>query len=90
MPNFASSNSGTRLRLWRAERLRLYRRRFHGPSERLKIRVSDENINNLAKRGYLGPDELDDEKAIRQAVSLFIWDALFGAHVKSQERAPND
>jgi hypothetical protein len=79
MPNSASGNSGTRLRLWRAERLRLYRRRFHGPSERLKIRVSDENINNLAKRGYLGPDELDHEEAIRQALSLFLWDALFGA-----------
>jgi hypothetical protein len=79
MPSSASNNSGTMLRRWRAERLRLYRRRFHGSSERLKIRVSDENINNLAKRGYLGPDELDHEEAIRQALSLFLWDALFGA-----------
>ena len=79
MPNSASSNSGTRLPLWRAERFRLYRRQFPGPSERLKIRVRDENINNLAKRGYLGPDELDDRQAISQAVSLFIWDALYGA-----------
>jgi len=79
MPNSASSNSGTRLPLWRAERLRLYRRQFPGPSERLKIRVRDENINNLARRGYLGPDELDDPQAISQAVSLFIWDVLYGA-----------
>jgi len=79
MPNSASRNSGTRLPLWRAERLRLYRRRFHGPRRRLKIRVSDKNVNNLAKRGYLGPDELDDEQAIRQALSLFLWDALLGA-----------
>jgi hypothetical protein len=78
MPNSASSNSGTRLPLWRAERLRLYRRRFHGPRRRLKIRVSDKNINNLAKRGYLGPDELDDERAISQALRLFLWDALLG------------
>jgi hypothetical protein len=39
----------------------------------------DENINNLTKRGYLGRDELDDPQAISQAVSLFIWDALYGA-----------
>jgi hypothetical protein len=58
MPNPASSNSGTGLPLWRAERLRLYRRRSHGPRRRLKIRVSDKNINSLAKRGYLGPNEL--------------------------------
>src|ERR1700749_1412669 len=79
MPNCTSRNSGTRLPLWRAERLRLYRRRFPGPSERLKIRVRGENISNLAKRGYLGPDELDDPQAISQAVRLFIWDALYGA-----------
>jgi hypothetical protein len=79
MPNCTSRNSGTRLPLWRAERLRLYRRQFSGPSERLKIRVRDENINCLARRGYLGPDELDDPQAISQAVRLFIWDALYGA-----------
>jgi hypothetical protein len=78
MPNSASGNSGTRLPLWRAERLRLYRRRFPGRRRRLKVRLGDKRINGLVKRGYLGPNELDNERAIRQALSLFLWDALLG------------
>ena len=45
----------------------------------LEIMVSDENINGLVKRGYLDLDEIDDAQAIREALSLFLWDALLGA-----------
>ena len=62
-----------------AERARLYRRRFRGPRHSREIRVSDENINRLVKRGYLALDEIDDAQAIREALSLFLWDALLGA-----------
>jgi hypothetical protein len=79
MPNCTSRNSGTRLPLWRAERLRLYRRRFPGPGRRLlEVRLSNQRINGLAKRGYLGPNELDNERAISQALRLFLWDTLIG------------
>ena len=78
MPNSASGNSNVSLRLSRAERLRQYRRRFPGPGRRLKVRLSDKRINGLLKRGYLGPNELDNERAISQALRLFLWDALIG------------
>jgi hypothetical protein len=73
MPNSASGNSRTR-----AERLRLYRRRFPGPGQPRKVRITDENIIGLVKRGYLGANERDDTQAIKEAVSLFLWDALVG------------
>jgi hypothetical protein len=76
MPNSASGNSGTTFPLSPAERSRLYRRRFRGPRELVKIRISDEKINGLVKRGYLGQNELDDPQAIKQALSLFLWDTL--------------
>jgi hypothetical protein len=76
MLNSALGNSDIRLPRWRTERLRHYRRRFPGPRQRLKIRVTAKNINGLMKRGYLGPAELDDERAIGQALSLFLWDSL--------------
>jgi hypothetical protein len=78
MPNSASSNSGTRLPVWRAERLRHYRRRFPGPRRRFNLRVTRKRVNALVKRGYLGPNEVNDEPAIGQALSLFLWDALIG------------
>ena len=71
-----------------AERSRLYRQRFRPPRHRLRIRVSDENINDLVKRGYLGPDEFDDDQAISQALSLFLWDSLLGA--QRQIAGPRD
>ena len=68
----------TNLPLSPAERARLCRRRFRGPSETLEIRISDENINGLVKRGYLDLNEIDDTRAISRAMSLFLWDALLG------------
>jgi len=79
MPNSTSTNSGTRLPLWRAERLRQYRRRFPGPGgRRVDVRITRKRVNALLKRGYLGPNELDNERAISQALRLFLWDALIG------------
>ena len=75
MPNSVSG----KFPLSSAERSRLYRQRFSASSESLNIRVTDERINGLAKRGYLGPDEVDDRQAISQALSLFLWGVLFGA-----------
>jgi hypothetical protein len=67
-----------------AERSRLYLRRFRGKRATHTIRVSDKNINGQLKRGYLGPNEVNDVQAIKQAVSLFLWDSL----QKSPKRAP--
>ena len=78
MPNSASGNSDVSLLRWRAERLRQYRRRFPGPRRRFNLRVTRKRVNALVRRGYLGPNELDNERAIRQALSLFLWDALIG------------
>jgi hypothetical protein len=92
MPNSASDNSRTAFPLSPAERSRLYRRRFRVRrgratirGSRVKIRVSDDNLNGLVKRGYLGPNELDDVQATKEALSLFLWDKL----QKSPKRAPD-
>jgi hypothetical protein len=53
-----------------------YRRRFPVPRLSRKVWISDEKINRLVKRGYLAPNELDDTGAIKEALSLFVWDAL--------------
>jgi hypothetical protein len=78
MPNSASGNSGIAFPLSPAERSRLYRRRFPVPRLSRKVWISDEKINGLVKRGYLGPNELDDAQAIKEALSLFVGDALLG------------
>jgi hypothetical protein len=79
MSNSASGNSNVSLPLSRAERLRQYCRRFPGPGgRRLKVRITRKRVNALLKRGYLGPNELDNERAISQALRLFLWDALIG------------
>jgi hypothetical protein len=38
--------------------------------------MTDKTIRGLIKRGYLGPEERDNLTAIRQAMSLFLWDDL--------------
>jgi hypothetical protein len=86
-PNSASNPLHNKLPLSPAERLRLYHKRFPVPRLSLKIRVSDEKINRLVKRGYLGPNEVDDAQAIRQALSLFLWDALLGAPRQTASKA---
>jgi len=58
------------------ERARRYRQALRGPRRRLKIRINDERIRALVKRAYLGPNERDDPKAIRQAITLFLRDSL--------------
>jgi hypothetical protein len=78
MPNFTSGNSDISLARSRAERLREYRRRFPGGGKRFYPRVSRKQVNALVKRGYLGTNERDDDKALGQALSLFMWDALVG------------
>lgn len=87
MPNSASRNSGTRFPLWRAERLRQYHRRFPGPGRRLKVRITRRRVNALLKRGYLGPNELYNERAISQALRLFLWDALTGDRRQTATKA---
>jgi hypothetical protein len=52
--------------------------RFPVPRKSRKVWISDEKINRLVKRGYLAPNELDDTQAIKEALSLFVWDALSG------------
>jgi hypothetical protein len=78
MPNSASGNSDISLPRSRAQRLREYRRRFPGPDKRFHLRVSRKRVHALVKRGYLGANERDDDKALGQALSLFMWDALVG------------
>jgi len=76
MPNPASGNPRTTLPLSPAERSRLYLRRFGRQRGTHRIRIRDEYVNGLVKRGYLGQTEVDDIQAVKQAVSLFLWDSL--------------
>ena len=87
MPNSASSNSDVSLPFSRAERLRDYRRRFPGPGRRVNVRITRKRVNALLKRGYLGPNEVEDEQAILQALSLFLWDALIGDRRQTATKA---
>jgi hypothetical protein len=76
MPNSTSRNSGTTLPLSPSERSRLFRRRFRGPVWRATVRLSDGQVGTLVKRGYLGPNEVDEPQAIKEALSLFLWDTI--------------
>jgi hypothetical protein len=67
------------------ERSRLYHQLLRTPGCSLKIKISEQHVNTLVKRGYLGPDELHDGRAIGQAASLFFRDALL-ARVKLRGR----
>ncbi len=69
----------TNLPLSPAERALRYRRGLRElcrPRRRLPIRITDQIIKGLVKRGYLGPQERENSTAIRQAVSLVLWDEL--------------
>ena len=46
------------------------------PIFRRRIRVTNKIIRGLVKRGYLGPRQRENPTAVRQAVKLFVWDAL--------------
>jgi hypothetical protein len=59
-----------------AERARRYRQALRGPRRRLEVRINNQRIRTLVKRGYLGPNERDNPKAIRQAITLFFQDSL--------------
>ena len=87
MPNCTSRNSGTRFPFWRAERLRQYRRRFPSPGRRVNVRITRKRVNALLKRGYLGRNELDNERAISQALRLFLWDTLIGDRRQTATKA---
>jgi hypothetical protein len=87
MPNSKSDSSDVSLPRSRAERLRDYRRRFPGPGRRFYLGVSRKRVNALMKRGYLGTNERDDERAIGQALRLFLWDALIGDRRQTATKA---
>jgi len=87
MPNSKSDSSDVSLPRSRAERLRDYRRRFPGPGRRFYLIVTRKRVNALVKRGYLGPNELDNERAISQALSLFLCDALIGDRRQTASKA---
>ena len=77
-PNSASNPLHNKLPLSPAERLRLYRRglRVRRRSyQTCQITISGERIKGLVKRGYISPNEVDDVRAIGQAMNLFVWDA---------------
>jgi hypothetical protein len=51
-------------------------RELREPRPTLQIGITEDMVSGLLKRGYLGPDECDDLIALRQAVTLFIWDTI--------------
>jgi hypothetical protein len=57
-------------------RLRLREVRRDPRRRRLPIGIIDQIIKGLVKHGYLGPQEIEDVTAVRQPVSLVIWDEL--------------
>jgi hypothetical protein len=84
-PNSASNPLHNKLPLSPAERLRLYRRGLRVGMQLIPITITDEKIEGLVKRGYLGPSERDDLSAIEQALTLFVSDAL--RKVRSRKKA---
>lgn len=55
------------------QRSRLYRQRLRQATRSVSIGVSDKWVDGLLQRGYLGENEIDDERAIEQALNLFVW-----------------
>jgi hypothetical protein len=86
MPNSAPGSPSTRFSLSPAERSKLYLRRFGGRRGTHRIKITDQTVRGLLKRGYLGPNELDDIKAIKQAVNLFLCDSLSKPPARSLHR----
>jgi hypothetical protein len=74
--NSASDALHKKVPLSPAERSRLYRRGLRVGTQSIPITITDERIEGLVKRGYLGSSERDDLSAIQQAISLFVWDTL--------------
>ena len=87
-PNSASNPLRNKLPLSPAERLLLYRQGLRVRRRSLPITITDEQIEGLVKRGYLGPSERDDWNATEQAISLFVWDTL--RQVGSRKKAKSE
>lgn len=75
-PNSASNSLRNKLPLPPAERLRLYRRGLRVRRRSCQITMTGERIKGLVRRGYISPNEVDDMRAIEQAMNLFVWDEL--------------
>lgn len=57
-----------------AVRERLYQRRLRRATRSVSVVVSERWINGLLQLGYLGENEIEDERAIEQALSIFVWE----------------
>jgi hypothetical protein len=60
-----------------AERMRLYRRRRRSNSRVVRVEVADTEIEELVKRGYLGPNDRTDLTEIGLAASACLSDTLW-------------
>jgi hypothetical protein len=59
-----------------AERSERYRQGLRCTTQSASIVVSDRIVTGLVRRGYLGASEIDDTRAVREALSLFFWDEI--------------
>jgi hypothetical protein len=62
-----------------AERMRLYRRRQACQRRVVRIEINAAEIDDLVKRGYLGPEAREDWNAIERAANAFFSDAFCDA-----------
>ena len=68
----------TRRYLSPAARSRLYRQKLRSANRSVSIAVNDKWVDDLMKLGYLAENEMDDKRAIGEALSLFVSDQCAG------------
>ena len=59
-----------------AERSERYGQGLRCTTQSASIVVGDRIVRGLVRRGYLGASEIDDIRAVREALSLFFWDEI--------------
>ena len=74
--NEAEEASPTRSHSAGAERMRLHRRRRRYRLRPFKVELSDTDIDEMVTRGFLDPTERKDVRAIGDAATAVISDAL--------------
>ena len=82
------SAKGTRTSTASAEHKRRYLQRQRSGMQRVKVLLSESDLDVLVRKGYLAPDERGRHRAIKQALEAFLSDS---AHAYAlPRRAPKN
>ena len=82
------SAKGTQTRTASAEHKRRYLQRQRSGMQRVKVLLSESDLDVLVRKGYLAPEERGGRRAMKQALEGFLSDSAH-AHALSH-RAPNN